>query len=210
VTVVMSNPWLAGGGADEEPLSVPMPDRTPLRRRAPALPQTGTVTSPTGVGLPRHQPSPDAGSNPWWWLGCHGGAGVSTIDMLVSGGTDANRGWPIPTEGTGQARVILIARTHASGLTAAQNAVRQWAAGGAPGVVLLGLVAVADAPGRLAKPLRHLLQLVSGGFPRVWLIPWVEPWRLGEPPSSTGVPREVEKLAVDLSSLKAGRLGRTS
>lgn len=59
---------------------------------------------------------------------------------------------PAP-ERPGQARVLLVARTHASGLRTAQAVVRQWAAGVPANVRLLGLVA--DASGKRPKPLKE-------------------------------------------------------
>jgi hypothetical protein len=56
---------------------------------------------------------------------------------------------------------------------------RQWAAGLVPSVEVLGLVVMADAPGRVPRSLRDLLQVVSGGVPRTWTVPWVEAWRVG-------------------------------
>lgn len=140
---------------------------------------------------------PANGSGPgWWFLGCHGGAGTSTLTAAVPGGADAGRYWPVP-EPPGYVRVVLVARTHASGLHAARAAAQQWASGALPGGIgLLGLVAIADAPGRLPRPLRDLLHLISGGVPRLWELPWVEDLRLGAPP--TNLPAAYKELAADL------------
>jgi hypothetical protein len=97
--------------------------------------------------------------------------------------------------------VVLIARSSGRGLRAAQAAATQWAAGLAPNVEVLGLVIVADAPGRLPRPLRELAQLVSGGVPRTWTVPWVESWRLGEPVALDSAPREVRRLVDELTAL---------
>lgn len=66
------------------------------------------------------------------------------------------------------------------------------------GVDLLGLVVVADAPGRLPRILRNRVRLVSGAVPRLWEIPWVGPWRLGE---TYEPPKECVSLACDLNRL---------
>jgi hypothetical protein len=97
--------------------------------------------------------------------------------------------------------VLLVARTHAFGLCAAQAAARQWAAGVLPGVRLLGLVAVADAPGKLPKPLKDLLRLISGGVPQVWELPWVEALRLGTPPEQVRLPSPYARLTQDLNRI---------
>ena len=63
---------------------------------------------------------------------------------------------------------------------------------------LAGLVLVADAPGKLPKPLAELAQLISGGYPRTWRVPYVEAWRLGEPPSAANTPKVVARIGQDL------------
>jgi len=135
-----------------------------------------------------------------WWLGAHGGAGESTLAALVPAWPAADHGWPRPPADAAT-RVVLVARTNAHGLRAAQAAATQWAAGLVPHVDLLGLVLIADAPGRIPRPLRDLAQVVSGGVPRTWNVPWIESWRLGEPPALTDAPREVRRLVDELSAL---------
>lgn len=83
---------------------------------------------------------------------------------------------------------------------AAQQAAAQWASGQVPHVDLIGLVAVADAPGKLPRPLRDTLRLVSGGVPRAWRLPWVEAWRQGAPVTEAA-PRELAALDRELSHL---------
>ncbi|MFB8772372.1 DUF6668 family protein [Streptomyces broussonetiae] len=165
--------------------------------------------APQGVGVPRPEhalpvarpPRADAGHTgpSWWWLGVHGGAGVSTLERAVPGGRDAGRAWPAASA-SATVPVVLVARSSAHGVKAAQSAARQWASGMVTGVDLLGLVVVADAPGRRPRTLHNLVRLVSGAVPRLWEIPWVEPWRLGEPPLAH-LPRECAPLARDLTRL---------
>ncbi|WP_308458016.1 MULTISPECIES: DUF6668 family protein [Leifsonia] len=179
----------------------------------PASPTTSapSVAPPTGpVGPQRGVPAPDRVDQlptydrpqtaPLWWLGAHGGSGESSLAALVPDWLAADHGWPRPPAGM-PARVVLVARSHAYGLRAAQAAATQWAAGLVPHVELLGLVLVADAPGRLPRPLRDLAQVVGGGVPRTWNVPWVESWRLGEPPALADAPREVHRLVDELSAL---------
>ncbi|WP_330346626.1 hypothetical protein OG858_47355 (plasmid) [Streptomyces europaeiscabiei] len=119
----------------------------------------------------------------WAWLGCHGGAGVTSLQHALPGGYDAGRMWPAPVANL-RHPVVLVCRSNVAGLTAAQNAARQWASGHVQGVDLLGLVVLADAPGKLPRPLKDLFHLVSGGLPRTWTVPWLDAWRLGETPSA--------------------------
>ena len=144
-----------------------------------------------------------------WWLGAHGGAGESTLEELFSGSRAADHSWPLTGANVAPARVVLAARTHAHGLTAAQSAIREWAAGDAQ-VLLLGLVLIADAPGRLPHGLRQLADLIAGGVPAVWSLPWIEAWRVGEPPAPHNAPKVVRQLLEDLRAMtEAGASART-
>jgi hypothetical protein len=144
-----------------------------------------------------------------WWLGAHGGAGESTLEELFSGSRAADHSWPLTGANVAPARVVLVARTHAHGLRAAQSAIREWAAGDAH-VLLLGLVLIADAPGRLPHGLRQLADLIAGGVPAVWSIPWIEAWRVGEPPAPHNAPKVVRRLLEDLRAMtEAGASART-
>ena len=128
----------------------------------------------------------------------HGGAGESTIAALGEQWRAAEHAWP-RTSST--ARVLLVARSSARGLTAAQTAARQWASGLVPFADVVGLAVLADAPGRLPRPLRDLATVVGGGVPRTWHLPWFEAWRLGEPPEPASLPRQVRRLLGDLDAL---------
>ena len=98
------------------------------------------------------------------------------------------------------ARVVLAARTNARGLRAAQSAIREWAGADAR-VLLLGLVLIADAPGRLPHGLRQLAGLIGGGVPAVCSLPWIEAWRVGEPPAPHNAPKVVRQLLEDLRAM---------
>jgi hypothetical protein len=151
-------------------------------------------TSPLGLAG-YSGPGPDL-----WFSSCHGGAGTSTLAALIPNSMSAGRYWPTP-EPPGHSRVLLVARSHASGLCAAQAAARQWAAGVLSNVRLLGLVVIADAPGKRPKPLNDLLLLISGGVPQVWELPWVEALRLGTPPDQARLPSAYSRLAQDLNRI---------
>lgn len=132
-------------------------------------------------------------------LGAHGGAGVSSLlraGLTAAGGIDAGGTWPVAEP------VLLVARTSTSGLEQVQNLVRQHAEGLAGGACeLLGLVLVADAPGRLPRRVSELADLVSGGFTRVWQIPWLEEWRLAAASEPLPVHPDVARLHAELQSL---------
>lgn len=193
---VSSNPWLSLSAAQEsetEEEETPEPQMVPSS--GPSLPQQGV---PAAAGLPRLRVSTPARV---WWVSVHGGSGASTLASLVEGSAVARQAWPDGRSSADAApRSVLVARTHAAGLLAARAAATEWAAG-STGVELLGLVLVADAPGRLPRPLKDLTKLVSGGVPRVWRVPWHDPWRLGEPPALEASPRPVRALAEEIDTL---------
>jgi hypothetical protein len=136
-----------------------------------------------------------------WWVGVHGGAGERTLAALLEGSHRAAHAWPeVAISVAHKPRAVLVARTHARGLLAAQAAATEWASGHT-GVDLLGLVLVADAPGKLPRPLKDLAKLVSGGVPRVWHVPWVETWRQGAPPHPQSAPKAVRTMITELSDL---------
>lgn len=152
-----------------------------------SVPEKSTLLGATGPLRPvpfvtppaRALPSFRSARAPWlWFLGAHGGAAESTLAELLPGAGAADHRWPEPADGS-IPTVVLTARTSYAGLSAARAAATQWAARDTPPVHLLGLVLIADAPGRLSKPLRELAELVAGGVPRKWDLPWVEAWRVG-------------------------------
>jgi hypothetical protein len=88
---------------------------------------------------------------------------------------------------------VLVARSSATGLRAAQLAARDWASGARP-VQLLGLVVIADAPGRRPPVLADYEQVIAGAVPALWQIEWHEPWRLGEPVTPESAPHAMRAV----------------
>lgn len=184
-------------------------DRTPdvTDHEHPARVATTGPTAPQmGVPAPDHVDQLPTRSQPsaagLWLLGAHGGAGESTLAQLDSQWKPAHHAWPIVTGVGHPPRVLVLARTDVRGLKAAKAVGKQWATGLAPEVELVGLALIADSSGRLPRALRDLAQVVAGGYPRTWRIPWVEAWRLGEDVSSTlTAPREVRRLVEELHIL---------
>ena len=197
------NPWLSRPTTPPPSQAAPVasvPDAV-----GPVAPQRG-IPAPDRVDqLPVHDRGATAAL---WWVGAHGGSGESTLAALMPGTQAAGHAWPRTPSQT-PARTVLVARGDARGLRAAQDAMRQWAAGLVPSVEVLGLVVMADAPGRVPRSLRDLLQVVSGGVPRTWSVPWVEAWRVGEPPALASSPREVQRLVDELTAL-LGAAGTTN
>lgn len=144
----------------------------------------------------------------WWWLGVHGGSGVSSLMRFLPGGADAHRWWPDPAFG-GPRAVVLVCRTHLSGLERARDAATQWAAADVPaGLLLAGAVAVADAPGRLDRPAAEALRMLEAVVPRLWSVPWLDDLRCLAPGQSLPLPPTLLTLRSDLTALGSGP-GRT-
>lgn len=201
------NPWLS------RPITPEVRGQVPVLAAMPTTPTTGPLTPQGGVPAPDHADQLPILARrhtcDLWVLGAHGGAGESTLAALSSTWTAADHAWPQPPAGA-PARVLLTARSNMRGLRAAQTAATQWAAGLVPQVELVGLAILADAPGRLPRPLRDYALVVAGGVPRAWSVPWIETWRLGDSPDPSTAPRSVRQLVDDLSALlRPGAAGAT-
>jgi hypothetical protein len=206
-----TNPWVTDFGAgqqqsDEE--EGPSGSAFPATSFGADRPQPSTVEPLQTGGLPLAEYPADVwppARATWWWAGCHGGAGVTTLVSATGCGRDSLRHWPVLSSGA-SSKVVLVARTHEAGLRAAQAAARQWASGALPAQVeLIGLVLTADAPGKLPRQLHDLARLVSGGVPRTWEIRWHSELRLVQPTCvADGLTAEYRNLATSLTSIITG------
>lgn len=125
------------------------------------------------------------------WIGAHGGAGATTLARLL-GGTDIGCRWP-DARLAEPARVMLVGRTHLDGLRAVSRALNAMREGRHPaGMRLLGVVLIADAPGRLPAPLVSRIRLLRSVAP-VYRVPWIPSYRVGEAPRRQ--PRQLARLA---------------
>lgn len=191
-----ANPWLPQPSAPS-PAESDRQGPTSVAITGPTAPQRGIPAPDLVDQLPvRHVDRAAA----LWLVGAHGGAAESTLAELDDGWTAGSHAWPSVPDGQ-PVQVLIVARTSARGLLAAKAVAKQWASGLVHDVELLGLVLVADAPGRLPKPLRDLTKVVSGGYPRTWQVPWVESWRLGDDVLLDAAPREVRRLVDDLRTI---------
>ena len=168
------------------PLPVP-----PLSRPLPGL-----VTAPPAD---RSEATSEASVDGLALLGAHGGAGVSCLLRAGLDGVavDAGRRWPRA------GAVVLVARTSTSGLEWARDLARQHASGTTHAVDLLGLVLVADAPGRLPARTAALRDLVCGAFARTWHLPWLEEWRVAAATEPLPLHPAVQQLAAELARMPA-------
>lgn len=186
------NPWVSQPAAAATVAEPTESVHVPVT--GPSAPQRG-VTSQDGA-LPKFRTSQPSGL---FWVGTHGGAGASTLAGLLSGSRDAALHWPL-LDPPAPSRVVLVARTNDRGIEAARGAAVQWASGTVPTVDLLGLVFVADAPGRLPRDLAARVQVAGGGVPRTWSLPWVEGWRRA-PASIDTAPRELIQMLTEIVGL---------
>ncbi|MBY6537672.1 hypothetical protein HQ325_03205 [Rhodococcus sp. BP-349] len=143
---------------------------------APVVP-AGLRIPPIDRQAPVHtEPVAGVGRAPvMWLLGAHGGAGVSTLARVWAPAADAHGGWPAHDR---YRSVIVVARTHRTGLAAAHDLLLQSAAGLTGGCTVLGLALVPDAPGKLPKTLRRSADVVASAAPAVWHLPWVPDLRV--------------------------------
>lgn len=167
------NPWLT---APPEP--VPSVEAARVERPAPWV--AGSVPGyATGVAV-----DVVAVSEPGLYvMGTHGGAGASTLAHLL-GVRETGRCWPVAE--VGGVRVLVCARTSAAGIRAAQDLAVSWG-GFAGGSALVGVVWMPDQPGRLPRPLKEQVSLVSGAYPCATSLPFFKAWRMSPDPASRSV-----------------------
>ncbi|MFG1913071.1 DUF6668 family protein [Kribbella sp. NPDC048928] len=200
-----ANPWVDPGS---EEYVGPQSDagRSPVVATGPTQPHPGLRSQLGGMTgqVPAMAPSGPRGPGQGIWVvGVHGGAGESTIVALSPHLQQADHRWP-PRRGRSE-WCVLVARTNAAGLHNARAAAIDYAAGHEPHVMLLGLVLIPDAPGKLPKDLAREVTRTGGGVPRVWELPWVEAWRYHAAGytqlDATDLPRPVKKMLADLAEL---------
>ena len=113
------------------------------------------------------------------------GRPASAATVAVAFGVHAGRAWPNPALEPTDATVV-VCRTTMRGLAWARDLATQYLAGCVPaGLRLLGVVTIADAPGRLPPPLAAARGLLAGAYPQCWHVPYVPAYRL-----LTGLPDE--------------------
>lgn len=130
----------------------------------------------------------------WQWWPVHGGAGTSTLAQVEPRGKDVGHGGWSETGWT-----VVVCRTHAAGLLRAKEMAVDTASRPDQASRVMGLVTVADAPGRLPTGLRQLRRHATGGYRYAWHVDWVEAWRCGEPVTATTTPRSVRALMAQIA-----------
>ncbi|WP_329010630.1 hypothetical protein OG271_28380 [Micromonospora rifamycinica] len=166
---------------------------------AARVPPGSTSARPgPGPGGPPRRSLSEAGLG---WIAAHGGAGATTLSRIF-GGTDLGCRWPDAARAE-PATVMLVGRTDAEGMRAVSRALNALREGRhPPGMRLVGLVLLADAPGRLPPPLARRIRVLRSVTP-VHRVPWIPAWRLGQQPARA--PRALEKLRVATGLAGDGR-----
>lgn len=181
------NPWVS---AVEEPEVREAPPPAPPRPR-----WASGAEVEVRAGLPVVETT---SAQRLWVVAAHGGAGATTWARLLGAG-DAGTAWPAVGW---RVQVLVVARRNHRGLRAAQQAAMQWAqAGPLAAIDLLGLLLVADAPGRVPKRLREEARLVAGAFPQIIEADWVESWRFEEAWEGPA-PREARRVFAKVQQLR--------
>lgn len=116
----------------------------------------------------------------------HGGAGGSTLTHLLGTALadDVGTLWPephpwVPESASG--RVLLVARSHRTGLLALREVLTAWHAGAyAAGLPLVGTCVVDDGP-RLSKAQVAEIRSLTAMSPHGWHLPWQESLRMTDP-----------------------------
>jgi hypothetical protein len=121
-------------------------------------------------------------------MGLHGGAGATTVaGLLGADALDVGSSWPV-AEGWERPlptlAVVVVARTHLVGISAAERLARLWAADTLSRSRLLGLVLVDDAP-KLLPSQREAARRLARMTPHGWHIGWHDRWRIEAPALST-------------------------
>jgi len=198
-----SHAWVRGPTSAQPPPAAA--GNAPPRPRAPAVrqePGTSPVAPPPrrGQGPVQRTGGTSAGPNGTpataiSWVQAHGGAGVTSLARCL-GGVDVGARWPQPLRGE-PSRVLLVGRTSLAGLQAVSRQLDELRQGKAPqGLDLLGVVLVADVPGRLPLTLVRRVRVIKSAV-TVHRVPWIPSWRVGEPP--TEPPRQLTHLAAVVS-----------
>ena len=181
--------------------------RPAYRARAPEAPRADVFSPPPPQRqlLVRQHSAAGEARPAWLFVAAHGGSGAALLARLswqpykaaveagtagrsaedLAFGVTAGRAWPNPAlEPTNS--VVVVCQTTMRGLAWARDLAAQYLSGCVPaGLRLLGVLTIADQPGRLPPPLAAARGLLAGAYPHCWAVPYVPAYRL-----LTGLPDE--------------------
>ncbi|GAB2938846.1 hypothetical protein GCM10027047_39030 [Rhodococcus aerolatus] len=166
-----------------------------------------TVSAPGGDGVPWARVTVDP---LLWVVGVHGGSGSGTVTALLSGLAPAGDNRPVlklreqlpqAPAGYPAPRVLLVTRTHITGLSATARLAQHWATG-RTGIHLIGVAALDDAP-KLPPVLVGEVRRLAGMVPALWHLPWVEAWRTDLDLDLDRLPRRTRRSVTAIHSAAA-------
>lgn len=131
---------------------------------------------PAGARIRRVTAPPPSPDPAFTWVGAHGGAGVTSLEVASGVGVALSGHWPDPALGWPSAAAV-VCRSDAAGFAAASRFLAEAAAGVVSDLDVLALIVVADAPVRLGSAGRARLFELTGTVPLVVRIPWIRRWR---------------------------------
>lgn len=185
--------------APPEPVETPPEeDILDTTTTGPDGPTYGVEPPPQNRRLPVVElPSRTGGSR--WWVGLHHGSGASTLAALD--GSDALHGWPVHPAGQD---VVVVARQTVQGLTAAQDAARDYASGRVPCLRILALVTVPAFKGKLPPELAQMLKVTAGGFPRHFTAEWHPEYMFHLDPRQVRASRHHQRILRTVHRIQKG------
>lgn len=184
-------------GADQRANTLQGPATLTIQRQPPRAP----------VGpLPELERRTSTLQHALHWVGVHGGAGETTLAEFIPGTVEGQGGWPadlpVGAHRVQPTPVILTTRSTVRGLLAAKRAIATSFAGKVPEVSLIGLVIIADVPGKKPREIRDLERLVCGGVSRSWFIDFIPALRTAEQPADLeSAPADFARLRRDIDAL---------
>ena len=185
---------VAAGRPVTQRVALPPPARPPAPRPA-RLPRLGAHRGKSALRTP-------AGAREQLevtLLGSHGGSGATCLSVVLPGVELADKAWSC----NGDRPVVLVCRSHHRGLTSAQDHAREHRDGDCGPVALLGVVVVADSPGRVPSPLQRLERLLAGALPVLGQVPWIPAWRVGPPADLPDQPSWWRDLTDQIAAARA-------
>ncbi|MBZ8176221.1 hypothetical protein GSS88_00150 [Corynebacterium sp. 3HC-13] len=104
-----------------------------------------------------------------WLVAAHGGAGVTTLACQIGPCGDAGGQFPVKDDSP---LCVVVCRATSHGLEAAHNVVLQAQGGLAGHCEVIGVIVVADTPGKIVKRLTHKIDVISQ-LTTVWQVPYL-------------------------------------
>ncbi|MCQ9334512.1 hypothetical protein NQ042_10590 [Corynebacterium phoceense] len=109
-----------------------------------------------------------------WLIAAHGGAGATFLARSLAPFGDAGQFWPVKDK---YPWCVVVARTTRTGLEAAHDLVLQEQSNKSGGCRVLGIILVADAPGKTPKSIEQRISVLEKTVPTIWRVGYFEDWR---------------------------------